>query len=202
MGTISMTHVPATPRKSAFERTRRPALAQMWGTILLRGFLALAFGTLVLLAPEAALAATSFLFTVFVLADGVCVLVSAVRAAKRDAPWLPLALQGVLHVLLAAAAFLSPAMSTLAFVWLLAAWALASGICALVTAARLTAHHGRGLLVLVGAVAIAWSAWMAIAPVPNSIGLALRLGLYALFLGASLVALSGRLRRQLVAGGA
>ena len=95
------------------------------------------------------------------------------------------------------AAFLWPGLTVLAFVWLVAAWAIVTG--GLITAVgfRLNIDHGRWWLVLGGLLSLAYGALLIIAPLIGAIVLTWWIGAYALAFGIALVIFSFKLRSRL-----
>jgi uncharacterized membrane protein HdeD (DUF308 family) len=81
-----------------------------------------------------------------------------------------------------------------AFVWLIAAWAIVSG--GLMTAAgfRLNMEHGRWWMVLGGLLSLAYGVLLIITPLIGAIVLTWWLGAYALVFGVALVIFSFKLR--------
>jgi uncharacterized membrane protein HdeD (DUF308 family) len=135
-------------------------------------------------------------FSAYMLVDGVAGIVSAVRAARRNDRWGLLAFEGVLNIAVGILAFLWPGITVLAFVLLIAAWAIVSG--ALMTAAgsRLNIDHGRWWLVLGGLLSLAYGTLLVVTPLIGAIVLTWWIGAYALAFGIALVIFSFRLRSR------
>ena len=130
------------------------------------------------------------------LVDGVAGIISAVRTARRSDRWGLLVFEGLLDIAVGIGAFLLPGLTVVAFVWLIAAWAIVSG--ALMTAAgfRLNIDHGRWWLVLGGLMSVAFGALLIITPLIGAIVLTWWLGAYALVFGVALVIFSFKLRSR------
>src|ERR1700674_477543 len=108
------------------------ALARNWWAVALRGVFAILLGIFALLMPGVTLAALVLLFAAYMLVDGIFTIVAAVRAARRHERWGWLVLEGIADLAAGAVAFLWPLLTVVAFVFLMAAWAIVSG--ALLTA--------------------------------------------------------------------
>ncbi len=175
-------------------------LAGNWWAIALRGFVAIVFGIIALAVPGAVLLSLALLFAAYLLADGVFAIVAAVRAARQQARWVLLLIEGILDIVVGLIAAAFPVGAVLAFVFMTAAWALLTGGLMLASAFRLHLSHGRWWLALGGLVSIVWGILLAIAPIVGAVVLTWWLGGYAVVFGAVLLVLAFRLRRQRDAG--
>src|ERR1700716_664902 len=126
------------------------ALARNWWAVALRGVFAILFGIIALFMPGVTLAALVLLFSAYMLVDGIFAIVAAVRAVRRSEQWGWLVLEGIADLAAAAIAFLWPLITIVAFVYLLAAWAIVSGALLTAAAFRLAAPRGRGWVVFGG----------------------------------------------------
>jgi len=89
-----------------------------------------------------------------------------------------------------------PGLTALAFVYVIAAWALITGAFEIVAAIRLRKQMtGEWWLVLSGVLSLVFGALLMLAPGAGALALVLWIGAYAIVLGALLVALAFRLRR-------
>jgi uncharacterized membrane protein HdeD (DUF308 family) len=168
-------------------------LARNWWAVLLRGIAAIVFGAIAILLPGVTLATLVLLFAAYMLVDGVLDIVSAIRAARRHERWGLLVLEGVVDIIAGAIAFLIPAAALIAFVALLAVWALISGGLMFAASFRLNRSHGRLWLIIGAAASVIWGALMLIFPFTGLLVLTWWLGAYAIVFGVSLIILSFRL---------
>jgi uncharacterized membrane protein HdeD (DUF308 family) len=137
------------------------------------------------------------LFSAYMLVDGVAAIISAVRAIRRkEDRWGILIFEGLLNIAVGIAAFLWPGLTVVAFVWLVAAWAIVTG--GLMTAAgfHLNIDHGRWWLVLGGLLSLVYGALLIATPLIGAIVLTWWLGAYALAFGVALVIFSFKLRSR------
>ena len=172
-------------------------LAQNWWLFTLRGVLGIIFGLIALIFPGATILSLVILFSAYMLVDGVVGIISAVRAIRRkEDRWGVLVFEGLLNIAVGIAAFLWPGLTVVAFVWLIAAWAIVSG--GLMTAAgfRLNIDYGRWWLVLGGLLSLAYGVLLIITPLIGAIVLTWWLGAYALVFGVALVVFSFKLRSR------
>jgi uncharacterized membrane protein HdeD (DUF308 family) len=176
-------------------RQRLSAIAANWRVLALRGLVALLFGLVILFWPGLVLAVLSLLFGVYVLVDGGIVLVPALRTSDRGARrWLPLA-EGAVGVISGLVALLWPAMTASGLLYVIAGWAIVTGILKITTAialrsevenAWLLAGSG-GLSVLFGVIlaALAGSGVPTLAPF---------IGVFVIVVGLSLIVFAFRTR--------
>jgi uncharacterized membrane protein HdeD (DUF308 family) len=171
-------------------------LARNWWVLALRGVLALIFGIIALLMPGATIAALVMLFAAYMLVDGVFAIVLGVRAAQRHERWGLLILEGVVDLIAAAIAIVWPLATIVAFIILMAAWAIVSGALMFAAAFRLQLEHGRWLLGFSGLASLIWGFLLLMWPLVGAIVLTWWMGAYALVFGVTLLILAFRLRRQ------
>lgn len=119
-------------------------LARNWWAIGIRGALAILFGLIALFLPGATMLSLVIVFAAYAFVDGVFGIVSAARAARAHERWSFLILEGLVNIAVAAVAVLWPGITVVAFVFLIAFWAILTGILELVAAFRLDFIHGRG----------------------------------------------------------
>jgi uncharacterized membrane protein HdeD (DUF308 family) len=175
---------------------RIASLARHWWLFTIRGALAIAFGLIALFQPGAAMLALVLVFAAYALVDGVFAIVASVRAATAHERWGYLLFEGIVRVAAAVIAFLWPGITVLAFVILVAVWALMSGGLMLATAFRLHMDHGRFWLVLGGIVSLLYGALLIVTPLIGALVLTWWLAAYALVFGVALIVLSLKLRAR------
>ncbi len=171
-------------------------LARHWWAIMLRGAVAVLFGIVALAAPGAVLLSLAFLFGIYLLIDGVIGLVSTVRAVTAHGHWGALLAEAVLNLLIGLIALLMPGAAVLAFVLLMAVWALISGALMVAAAFKLHASHGRWWLALGGVASLIWGVLLIAAPIMGAVVVTWWLGIYAIIFGIALLACGWRLRGQ------
>jgi len=172
------------------------ALAHNWWVVALRGLLGIAFGLVALFWPGITILSLVLIFAAYSLIDGVFEIAAAVRAAQRHQRWGLLLLSGIISIAMGCVAFFWPGITVIAFVLLLAIWALASGILMLASAPRLEKGHGRWWLVLGGLVSVLYGALLLLAPRLGAVVLTWWIGAYALIFGGTLLALAFKLRSR------
>ena len=193
MATGTMFNSPSDARTSPPAQT----LVQNWWLFLLRGILGIIFGLIALIFPGPTMLSLVLLFSAYMLVDGIFAIVSAVRAIRRrEDRWGLLIFEGLLNIAVGILAFLWPGITVIAFVILVAAWAIVSG--GLMTAAgfRLNVDHGRWWLILGGLLSIAFGVLLVIAPLIGAVVLTWWIGAYAIAFGVALIIFSFKLRSR------
>ena len=171
------------------------ALLRNWGWVVLRGVAAIVFGALTLVYPAITLQVLVLLFGAYALVDGVFMLVSAI-ANRRGLPrWGVLAIGGLLGITIGLATLLVPAITAVALLAFIAAWAILMGIAEITAAIRLRKEiTGEWLLVVTGVLTVVFGGVIIARPALGALAIVLWIGAYAVVSGALLVALGVRLR--------
>lgn len=173
----------------------RFALAHNWWALVVRGIAAILFAVVAFLWPALTFGALVFLFAGYALVDGVVSVIGFVRAERAHERWGALLFEGMVGILTALVTVFWPAITALALVYIVAFWAIFTGVGEIAAAFRLRRHvAGEVLLGIAGALSIAFGCLLAFAPLAGAIVLALWLGAYMLVFGIVLVALGFRLR--------
>jgi uncharacterized membrane protein HdeD (DUF308 family) len=189
---LAIEPLPGFPDRDAMNAT----LTRHWWAIMLRGVIAVLFGIFALAAPGAVLLSLAFLFGIYLMIDGIIGLVTMVRAVAAHGHWGALLAEAVANMIMGWIALFLPGAAVLAFVLLMAAWALISGGLMVAAAVKLHASHGRWWLGLGGVASLIWGVLLAAAPLMGAVVLAWWLGIYAIVFGVSLLACGWRLRGQ------
>ena len=109
-------------------------LARHWWAVALRGFLAVAFGIVTLLTPGLTLFYLVLLFGGYAILEGLFNLVSAVRAPRHH--W-PLLLEGTVGIIAGVLTFAWPGITALFLLYLIAFWAMFTGVLEITAGIRL-----------------------------------------------------------------
>jgi uncharacterized membrane protein HdeD (DUF308 family) len=164
-------------------------------TLILRGVLAVLFGLAAFFWPDITLTALVLLFAAYALVDGMFALAAAIKGADRDTRWWALLLEGITGIAIALITVFWPGITATALVYLIAAWAVITGVLEIVAAVRLRRMiQGEWLLALAGAVSVLFGIAVAVFPSAGAIAIIWMIGAYALFFGVLLIALGMRLR--------
>ena len=167
-----------------------------WWLLALRGLLGVIFGVVALAFPGSTILALVLLFSAYALVDGAFSVVAAIRAARQGQQWGLLTLQGVASIAAGVIAFLWPAITVLAFVLLIAAWSIVSGVLFVTAAFRVDDNHERWWLAIGGIASLIYGVLSAAAPLLGALVLTWWLGAYTLVIGVALILLAFRLRSR------
>jgi uncharacterized membrane protein HdeD (DUF308 family) len=180
-------------------------LVRNWWLVVLRGVAALIFGVLTIFYPGASLAVLVIFFGAFALVNGLFVIAAAVSNRKGEPRWVSLLVSGVLGVAIGVITFFMPVLTGLALLYLIAAWAIITGIGEISAAIRLRKLiTGEWMLVLAGVLSVAFGVILFVFPGAGALAVALWIGAYAILFGILLIGLGIRLRswnRGHLAGG-
>jgi uncharacterized membrane protein HdeD (DUF308 family) len=166
-----------------------------WWAVALRGILAILFGIVAFLMPGPTIVAFVLLFAVYMLLDGVFAIVSAVRAVRRHERWALLALEGVVDLAAGAVAIAVPLITAIILMYVMAGWAIASGILLLLAAFWQPVAQGKWAMRVGAIVSIIWGVLLLIAPLLGALVLTWWIAAYALFFGGALLVFAFQLRR-------
>jgi uncharacterized membrane protein HdeD (DUF308 family) len=174
-----------------------PVLSRNWWALALRGVVAILFGLAAFFLPGITLAVLILLFGAYMLVDGIFAIIAAVRAEEHDTRWWLLLAEGVLGVLAGIVAFLWPGLTALALLYLVAAWAIVTGILQIVGAIRLRQEiEGEWALILGGILSVIFGVLLAVMPGVGILALIWLIGAYALVSGVLLIVLAFRVRNE------
>jgi uncharacterized membrane protein HdeD (DUF308 family) len=172
-------------------------LSRNWWVVLLRGVAGILFGVFTFLAPGISLAALVLLYGAWAFADGVLAIATAVRRRGEADRWWVLVLQGVLGIAAGVVTLFWPAITALVLLYVIAAWAIATGVLEVAAAIRLRkVVAGEWMLALSGVLSIVLGVVLVLFPGIGALGVVFWIGAYALVSGALLVALAVRLRSR------
>ena len=172
-------------------------LTRNWWVLAVRGGAAVTFGIVALVWPGLTVLALVLLFGAYALVDGVLALYAAVVDRRRTGgqrAWL--AVEGVVGVLAAIAAVVWPQITALALLYVIAAWALITGVAEIFTAVRLRREiQGEWMLALSGVLSILFALLAFVFPQSGALAVVWLIATYAIIFGVVLLVLAFRLRR-------
>ena len=170
-------------------------LSRNWGWVVLRGIAAIGFGVLTFFQPAITLAALVLMFGAYSVADGVFMIGWAIANRHGEPARVPLVIGGLLGIAAGIVTLLFPAMTTVALLMIMAAWAIAIGVTTIVAAIWLRKEiTGEWRLVLSGLLSVALGVILVAAPGVGALAMVLWIGGYAIASGILQIALGFRLR--------
>ncbi len=168
-------------------------LARHWWVIALRGVAAVLFGVLAFVWPGMTLAVLVLLFGAYALVDGVLAIVVAVRGGTDHR--LAMGLEGVVSELAGLAAFVFPGLTALVLLYIIAFWAILTGVLEVVAAIRLRrAITNEWGLIIGGVLSVLFGIVLIAAPGAGALAVVFLIGAYAVLFGVTLLMLSWGLR--------
>ena len=165
-----------------------------WWAIVLRGVVGLLFGVAALVWPALTLTVLLALFAAFTLVDGAFALVAVLFGRAKGRWWVQL-VEGLISIAAGLVTLAVPGLTAVAFVLVVAAWAVLSGIFRIVMAIRLRKEiDNEWLLALGGVLSLVLGIVFFARPGVGILSMVWVLGLYALLFGLTLIVLGFRLR--------
>jgi uncharacterized membrane protein HdeD (DUF308 family) len=172
------------------------ALAQNWWLLLLRGIAAIVFGLLAFAWPGLTLVTLVLFWGAFVLVDGVCAIIAAIKGGAPAPRWW-LAIVGLAGIVAGLLTFLWPVVTALVLLFFIAGWAIAVGAFEIVGAIRLRKEiDNEWLLILGGALSVLFGIVLLALPGAGALAVVWIIGGYAIVYGIILVLLALRLRKH------
>jgi uncharacterized membrane protein HdeD (DUF308 family) len=177
-------------------------LHQNWWTLALRGVLAIIFAILAFLWPAATTFAFVFILAAFAFVEGIFALIGAFGWGLPATQRFILVLMGLCGLAVGVIAVLEPGILALTLVFLVAWWAIVTGIMQLIVAVEMRkAVPNDWLLGLGGVISIVFGLLLIWRPLAGVLTLGFLFGFYALLYGIIMLSLSLRLKamaKQLV----
>jgi len=171
-------------------------LGRSWWVLVVRGVLAILLGVIAFSQPGMTLTALVWLWGAYAFADGALAVVASVRARGQHRRWGMLLLGGISGIAAGIIAFAWPGITALMLVYLIAAWAIVTGVLEIAAAVRLRQMiEGEWLLGLSGVLSIVLGAIVLAQPGAGLLAWVWAIGAYALLSGVVLLALALRSRR-------
>ncbi len=179
------------------ERQVADQIGRHWGWVALRGVVAILFGLMAMFMPAITLSALVLVWGAFALADGVLALVAGVRIRDGGKPLWALIVVGLLGIAAGIVTFLWPGLTALILLYIIAIWALVSGVFQIIAAIRFRKEiRNEWLLGLSGLVSVLFGGMLIMQPGAGALALVWVIGIYAVFFGILLLVFSFRLRQH------
>jgi uncharacterized membrane protein HdeD (DUF308 family) len=173
-------------------------LARRWWTLTLRGVIAILFGLMALIWPGITLLALVVLFGAYALVDGVIALGTAIfgdRATTGERGWL--IVEGIAGIIVGILTFAWPGVTAVVLLWLIAAWAIVTGVLEIAAAVRLRQEiTGEWLLAVGGVLSVLFGILLIVRPGAGALAVVFLIGGYAIVFGIIIIGLGLRLRQR------
>ena len=178
------------------EQNLAAALGRNWWLLLLRGLVAIVFALLTWAQPGVSLAALVLVFGIYVLADGLLGVWSAIAKRRDNRHWWLLLLWGLVGIVVGVMTFIMPGITGLVLLMYIAAWAMITGVLQIVAAIRLRKEiKSEWLMILSGLVSVAFGVLLFLQPGAGALAVAWIIAAYAFIFGVLMVLLAFKVRK-------
>lgn len=168
-------------------------LAKNWAWVLVRGVFTIVFGAMAAFWPGITILALVILFGAYAIVDGLTAIVMGARRASGRGFLITI---GVLGVIAGIIALVWPGITAVALLYVIAFWAIITGIASIVSGFGLTGDAGgRWLFVLSGLAGVVLGILLLVKPGKGAVALVVTIGFFAIIWGLITVVTSVRLRR-------
>jgi uncharacterized membrane protein HdeD (DUF308 family) len=169
-------------------------LARNWWALVIRGIVAILFGLLAVIWPGLTLTVLIALFGAYAIVDGVFAIVAAAMGGGMGNRW-GLLLEGIVSIIAGIVAFVWPDLTALALLYIIAFWAIVTGVLEILFAVRLRREiTNEWALGIAGALSILFGLIAIVFPRAGALSVIWIIGIYAILFGIVLVALGLRVR--------
>lgn len=172
-----------------------PIIQRNWWIMALRGLFAIIFGLIALVAPRIALLAFIYVFAVYALVDGGIAIITSIQERELRYRWGWVLFEGALSVLAGMIAFANPALTALVLLYIIAAWAIVTGIMEIVTAFAIREFVSREwVLALAGILSVAFGMILFFFPGAGILSILWLVGIYGIVFGLLFIVRAFQLR--------
>ena len=186
------------PFERLVSKTRRMLLETLkrhWWVPVLRGVAAIIFGVIAFTHPLMAAATLVWFFGAWVLIDGIFRVVGAIGHRASDSDWGFNLIIGILGIIVGLLTFHAPAITALALVIYIAAWALMIGATEIALAIKMRREiKGEWFLILMGLASIIFAGLLLWNPLAGAAALIWIIAWYAVIMGVLAIIFGFRLR--------
>jgi uncharacterized membrane protein HdeD (DUF308 family) len=170
------------------------AFARNWWALVIRGIIAILFGLLAILWPGETITVLIVLFGAYAVVDGIFAIVAAAMGGGMQNRW-GLLLEGIVSVIAGIVAFVWPGLTALALLYVIAFWAIVTGVLEIIFAVRLRREiANEWALGIAGVLSILFGLVAIIFPRAGALSIIWIIGIYAILFGILLIALGVRVR--------
>ena len=171
-------------------------LTRNWWAVALRGVVAILFGVLALVWPSLTLGILVLFFGAYMFVDGVFAIIAAFTNRAGHDSWWILLIEGLMGIGAGIITFLRPGLASFALLFIIAFWAITTGVLEIVAAIRLRKEiQGEWLLALSGVISFVLGILLLLFPAAGILTVVWMIGWYAILFGAILLSLGWRLHQ-------
>jgi uncharacterized membrane protein HdeD (DUF308 family) len=170
-------------------------LARNWWLMAIRGVAAILFAILAFIWPGLTVTVLVLFFGAYALVDGIFAILAAIAAARERLRWWPFVVEGVLGIVAGVVTFVWPGVTALVLLYLIAAWAVVTGVFEIVAAIQLRkVIQGELLMILAGLLSIVFGLLLFFYPSAGALAVIWLIAAYALVFGVVMLIFAFRLR--------
>jgi uncharacterized membrane protein HdeD (DUF308 family) len=171
------------------------AIQRNWWLLVLRGVCAIIFGLIALFFPGIALLAFIYIFAAYALVDGIIAVITAIGERGSLERWGWVLFEGILGILFGIIAFAYPGETALVLLYIIAAWAIITGIMELISAFVIRGFASLEWgLAIAGIVSILFGIILFVHPGAGILSILWLVGIYGIVFGIFLIIRAFRLR--------
>lgn len=171
------------------------SLAERWWAPVVRGVAAILAGIVILALPRESLYALVFVWGAYAIIDGIFNFTLAARSGRAGERWGWFLVEGAISVAAGVLAFVYPRITAVALLYVIAFWAVLTGIAEIAAAIELRKIiRQEWLLALAGILSIAFGVILFMRPGVGALAVVGVIGTYCILFGVVLVALGLKLR--------
>ncbi|HEY7180303.1 MAG TPA: HdeD family acid-resistance protein [Blastocatellia bacterium] len=177
-------------------------VTQNWWAIELRGFAAVLFGIATFMWPGVTLSVLAPLFGAYAMINGIFAVIEGFRSDVSQERWRPLLLEGAVSIVLGVMTFAWPGLTAMGLLFLIAFWAIMTGVFEIITAIRLRREiRGEWVMALIAILSMAFGLLLLAYPGPGALSVFLLIRAFVFAIGALMIALALKLRSLRRPGG-
>ena len=171
-------------------------LSKWWWAVALRGLAAIVFGVIAIAWPGFTLFWLIIVFGAYAIIDGLIEIYSSiVDRAQNGSRWWVGVLEGIVSLAAGIIAWVWPGLTALALLYLIAAWAVVTGVMEIGIAIEYRrVIRNEWLMVLSGILSIIFGLILFVYPRNGALSMIWVIGIYAIIFGIALIVLGFRLR--------
>ncbi|MBO0861745.1 MAG: HdeD family acid-resistance protein [Chloracidobacterium sp.] len=177
-------------------------ITQNWWAIALRGLVAALFGIAMFMWPGVTLSVLAPLFGAYAMINGIFAVIESFRRDVSQERWRPLMFEGAVSIMVGVMTFAWPGLTARGLLFLIAFWAIVTGVFEIITAIRLR-HEIRGewMMALVAILSMTFGLFLLALPVSGALSVILLIRAFVFAIGALMIALAFKLRSLRRPGG-
>jgi uncharacterized membrane protein HdeD (DUF308 family) len=168
-----------------------------WWLLLVRGIFAVLFGSIALADPHIVLLAFIYVFAVYAIFDGISAIAASFQVRGVLQTWWVLLIEGIAGIIFGILAIAWPHETALILLYLVAIWALITGV--LEICAAFVFHEVVGLrwgLGIAGFLSIIFGIMLLVFPGAGLLSILWLVGIYAIVFGVSLIIYAFQVRSR------